>query len=348
MNHSNHSNPPVDSCIPWDYFSDHSMSSSSPLYLLPPAPLSDGSLSTSSSRSIWYTRGERRQTVIRALFAEFLATFFFILINCGISTHARQLNFAPGVASASSALGGAFSSIALIYSFSELSGGHFNPAVTIATCLRRRTSVMKSILYIIAQLVGANLAIIVLFGSFSSSDSGFFPGLSVSSFSSSHAWLKSFLLEFFSTFFFVFVVFSAAFEQLEVEKKKTMTLRGVTNSKGLTLYAANPQTKSGFAPLVIGFTLGALIGLGACFNPARLIVGAVWSGNFSHFVFYISGQVGGSIAAAGVEYGFSNFKLDFYLPGYDGNQENGEERQEENNQDSETIQLTIPVERRNQ
>ncbi len=315
-----------------------------------PAPLLSSSHSSDSypsSRSRSAPKRERRITVLRAVFAELVATTLFILVNCGIATHARLLNFAPGVASTAASIGAAFISIALIYSFSELSGGHFNPAVTFATFLRKKTSPMKSLLYITFQLIGSQIAMLALLASFGNTDSNLFSSLAVTD--TERPLYAVFFLEFFSTFTLVFVIFCTAFEHLERENKRTMSFRGVSNSKGLTLYAANPQTKSGFAPIAIGLTIGALVGLGGCFNPARLISAAFWSGEFSGFLVYLSGQLAGAATAAAAEYGFLNFRLDFYVPGYiEGNAHESEADADEQDdtENPDAVQLAIPIEHR--
>ena len=51
-----------------------------------------------------------------------------------------------------------FGLLAAIAAFGHISGGHFNPAVTVAMVLDKRTSVIDGVGYIVAQIVGALLA----------------------------------------------------------------------------------------------------------------------------------------------------------------------------------------------
>src|SRR5687768_7620847 len=51
----------------------------------------------------------------------------------------------------------AFGLFALIITFGAVSGGHFNPAVTIAAAIQRRIDPVDAIVYILAQLSGAVL-----------------------------------------------------------------------------------------------------------------------------------------------------------------------------------------------
>ena len=48
-----------------------------------------------------------------------------------------------------------FGLLAAIYAFGHVSGGHFNPAVTVAMVLDGRTTPADAVGYIIAQIIGA-------------------------------------------------------------------------------------------------------------------------------------------------------------------------------------------------
>ena len=45
--------------------------------------------------------------------------------------------------------------LAAIFAFGHVSGGHFNPAVTIAMVLDKRTTPFEAVGYIVAQVIGA-------------------------------------------------------------------------------------------------------------------------------------------------------------------------------------------------
>jgi len=83
----------------------------------------------------------------------------------------------------------------------------------------------------------------------------------------------------------------------------------MANSYGLTLYSTSPQTKTGFAPFAIGFTVGflTLIGgtvSGGAFNPARVFAPALFSGKWTHQWVYWLGDLSGAACAAGIQFLF--------------------------------------------
>jgi aquaporin Z len=88
----------------------------------------------------------------RKYLAELLGTFLFLTI--GYSSVA-----AFGAAGASGLLvvpfAFPFGLLAAIFAVGHISGGHFNPAVTVAMVLDKRTLPMDAVGYIVAQVIGA-------------------------------------------------------------------------------------------------------------------------------------------------------------------------------------------------
>jgi aquaporin related protein len=81
--------------------------------------------------------------LIKAIFGEFLATFLFIFVV--LATHVNVVRSTSGAvgSSISLLLGGistGFTAVAIIYSFADVSGAHFNPAVTFGTMVMGKTS----------------------------------------------------------------------------------------------------------------------------------------------------------------------------------------------------------------
>ncbi len=52
--------------------------------------------------------------------------------------------------------------LAAIFAFGHISGGHFNPAVTIAMVLDKRTTPMDAVGYILSQIIGAVFAALIV------------------------------------------------------------------------------------------------------------------------------------------------------------------------------------------
>ena len=52
--------------------------------------------------------------------------------------------------------------LAAIFAFGHISGGHFNPAVTVAMILDKRAPAVEGVGYIVAQIIGAIAAAVVV------------------------------------------------------------------------------------------------------------------------------------------------------------------------------------------
>ena len=111
-----------------------------------------------------------------------------------------------------------------------------------------------------------------------------------------------FATEFFLTFMLTYVAFTVVFEDAESSKKETMSFQTLSDSKGLTLYASTPQSKTGFAPFAIGLTIFSLslVGgaSGGAFNPARILGPAIFSGKWDLVYLYWFAEFLGSSCAA--------------------------------------------------
>jgi glycerol uptake facilitator-like aquaporin len=79
--------------------------------------------------------------MIKAIFGEGLVTFLFMFVVMATAVNNGRQEVPEHLVLA--AVSTAFCSIALIYSFADVSGAHFNPAVTFATIITRKTSVKK-------------------------------------------------------------------------------------------------------------------------------------------------------------------------------------------------------------
>ena len=95
---------------------------------------------------------------MKKLIAEFLGTFVLVLFGCGAAVLAGQH---IGFAGISLAFGLAV--FVMAYAVGHISGGHFNPAVSIGLCAAGRFSWRELVPYILAQLAGATAAAAVIY-----------------------------------------------------------------------------------------------------------------------------------------------------------------------------------------
>jgi aquaporin Z len=84
--------------------------------------------------------------------AELLGTFVLVFIGSMSIVSAGVMN-APILVVVP--LGFGFALLAAIFTFGDISGGHFNPAVTLGAALDRRLPLIDGLAYVVAQVVGA-------------------------------------------------------------------------------------------------------------------------------------------------------------------------------------------------
>lgn len=199
-------------------------------------------------------------TTVQKLSAEAIGTFVLVLLGCGAAVSTGADIVATGFAFGISVL-------IMAFVFGRVSGGHFNPAVTVGAAASGRFAWKDVPSYVGAQLGGSIVAAFVLWV--------ILKGVDVADFtthgnmgqtgygdaSATHlAWWAAFLVELIFTAIFIFVILGATDER-------------------------NPF--QGVAPIVIGLTLAILIFTaihltGGSFNPARSIGPALFAGG--HYV----------------------------------------------------------------
>ena len=201
----------------------------------------------------------------RLYLAELLGTFLFMTIG-----YTSVANFGATNPSVPSLLVVPFSFglglLAAIYAFGHVSGGHFNPAVTLAMVADRRTTPMEAVGYIVAQIIGAiGAAAVVLItinqGAVAAGITKPGPGVSD---------VSALILETAFTAFFVLVILTST--------KRSVAVAGIVIP--LTLVA-------------IHFALAVLTG--SSVNPARSIGSAVVGGDLTGLWIYIVGPIIGGL-----------------------------------------------------
>jgi aquaporin Z len=95
---------------------------------------------------------------MKAYLAEFVGTAILVIGGCGAAIFSGAY-FGP----LGTAIAFGLSLTLITYAFGHISGGHFNPAVTIAMTLTHKLSKKVTGLYIVAQLLGALVGGFILF-----------------------------------------------------------------------------------------------------------------------------------------------------------------------------------------
>jgi len=212
------------------------------------------------------------------LIAECIGTFAIVFFGTGaiiIDQEYGGVITHPGIACVFG-----FIVMAMIYSFGEVSGAHFNPAVTIAFSVAGLFPVKKIFPYVTAQVVGAILASLVLKILFPESQ---LLGATLPAGSA----LQSFVLETILTFFLMLVIL-----QVSQGAKETGVMAGMAIGAVVLLEAMFGGAVSG-----------------ASMNPARSIGPAVVSGNVQSLWLYLMAPAVGAIAASLIyNYGFRSVK----------------------------------------
>ncbi|KFP74561.1 Aquaporin-5, partial [Acanthisitta chloris] len=96
----------------------------------------------------------------RSVFVEFLSTLIFVFI--GLGSALKWPSALPSILQISLAFGLAIGT--LVQAFGHISGAHINPAVTIAFFVGNQISFLRTLFYVLAQLVGAIAGAGILYG----------------------------------------------------------------------------------------------------------------------------------------------------------------------------------------
>lgn len=209
--------------------------------------------------------------------AETLGTLILVLGGCGTAVLAGEYVGAAGVA-----LAFGLTVVAGAYAFGHISGGHFNPAVTVGLASAGRFAWKDVPLYAVAQVVGASIAAALLYviasgkDGFDAVESGFATNGYADRSPDGYSLLAVLVVEVVLTAIFLYVILGASSR------------------------AATP----GFAGLAIGLTL-TLIHLvsipvsNTSVNPARSL-GVAWFGGGDAltqvWAFIVAPIVGAAIA----------------------------------------------------
>jgi aquaporin Z len=154
---------------------------------------------------------------MKKLFAEFFGTYWLVFGGCGSALFAAGIpNLGIGFVGVSVAFG--LTVLTMAYAVGHISGGHFNPAVSIGLWAGGRFSAKDLVPYIISQCVGAIAAAATLFFIWSgktgnvidNSKPGAFASNGFDAFSpDGYSMMACFMAEFILTMFFLLVILGA-------------------------------------------------------------------------------------------------------------------------------------------
>lgn len=245
-------------------------------------------------------KAARRRILFKAVYGEFMCSLIFFTCVFGFHASADQNDWNPPLVDLTNALVSGFQAIACIFAFSSVSGAQFNPATSTALWVTGKLSNRRWCLYVIVQLCASVMSMVLVAAMFSGDLHDAYVACTVLP-SNPDSYAKIFATEFFLTFLLVYTGFTVAFENAEQQKKDTMSFQNISNSKGLTLFASTPQSKTGFAPFSIGLMLFAIQMCSAtsngAFNPGRMFGPAIFAGRFEDTYIYWTAEVLGACCA---------------------------------------------------
>jgi len=198
--------------------------------------------------------------------AEFLGTLWLVLGGCGSAVLAAAFpEVGIGLLGVAFAFG--LSVLTMAYAVGHVSGGHFNPAVTVGLCTARRFLGKEVLPYIVAQLAGAIAGAGILYV-IASGKAGFdvSAGFASNGYDAhspgGYSLTAALVAELVMTFFFLIVILGAT------NKRAPQALAGVAIGLALTLIhlvsipvtntSVNPARSTGPAIFVGGWAIRQL------------------------------------------------------------------------------------------
>jgi len=214
----------------------------------------------------------------KRLGAEFLGTFWLVFGGCGSAVLAAAFP-GLGIGFMGVALAFGLTVLTMAYAVGHISGGHFNPAVSVGLVAGGRFAAADLVPYVIAQVLGALAAAGVLY-LIASGKSGFAPGGFASNgfgdlSPGGYSMQAALICEIVMTFFFVLVIMGAT----------------------------DGRAPAGFAPIAIGLalTLIHLVSIpvtNTSVNPARSTGVALFASTAALsqlWLFWVAPIIGGAL-----------------------------------------------------
>lgn len=204
----------------------------------------------------------------QVLIAEFLGTFVFVFVACGVVLASQ---FFGDIGPVGAGLAGGFALMAMIYATSGISGGHLNPVITLAAWFAQRISTVETVSYIAAQLLAGFAAAFAVFFVFGARSFEFYLGGPVLS--------------------------------VDTNLQSALILEAILTATLVFAYFATIVDKRGagsFGPMVLGLVVvvsGILAGpiTGGVLNPARAVGPLVTAGQYDSLLVFVVGPLVGSL-----------------------------------------------------
>lgn len=215
---------------------------------------------------------------------EFIGTFILVVLGCGAATIMGGAATVASVLTISFAFG--LSIVAIAYSVGRISGGHVNPAVSLAMLITGKISVKDFCGYVVAQVAGAFAGAGVLYGVLQATSNLKDAGLGANGFGDASATGlalgAAFVVEVIATCIFV------------------LAILGVTHDEK---FKETPGFVIGLVLTLIHIVTIPLTGTSV--NPARSLAPAVIVGGDALsqvWLFILAPLVGAAVAAFGWKY----------------------------------------------
>jgi aquaporin Z len=220
--------------------------------------------------------------------AEFLGTFLLVFVGCGSVVVAAEFvnknDVQQGIGLIGIAIAFGFALMVGAFAFGHVSGGHFNPAVSIGLAIAKRFDWKGVLPYVITQLIAATVAGAVLLAiasgkaGFSAVESGFATNGYGDRSPNGYGLVACLFIEIIMTAIFLYII----------------------------LGATDDRAPKGFAPIAIGLGLTAIhLGSipidGTSLNPARSLGVAWFAGGAALaqiWLFIVGPIIGAAIAGA--------------------------------------------------
>ena len=218
---------------------------------------------------------------IRPLIAEFIGPFALTFLGAGSILLAVTQGYSNGGTLVMVALAHGLAIGLMVAAAGHISGGHYNPCLTVGLWLGGKIGTMKGVAYIVAQLLGAVVAALILKRLFDNSNATLTQAIPSVNYGNDKDFIivgrtNALIIEMILSFFLMYVVYGTA-----VDKRGPSAIAGL--AIGLTI------------------TMDILMGgplTGAAMNPSRHFGVALVDGTWKDWwIYWVGPIVGASVAA---------------------------------------------------